>query len=605
LLFNSSGLKIPVDSMTRLKFMAGSFQKILGAGMSIAVAACFVFWQTPVRAANQPQTFCNPLDLAYRFQLQPPSRREAADPTLVRFKGEYWLFASKSGGYWHSSDLAHWKFVKPTGLPLEDYAPTVDVLNGRMIFTAFGTPGIYSTDDPLKGVWFKVADLQGRPDPDIFVDDDGRVYLYFGCDSNGSIQVEELDPQHQFKVIQGPIVCFPSDFADHGWEVAGEDNRGDLHPDGSKQIAPWTEGSWMTKHAGTYYLQYASPGTQFKSYGDGVYTATNPMGPFTYAPYSPFSHKPTGFIGGAGHSSTMEDFDGRYWHIATMSISVRQMFERRLGLFPAGFTSDGQMVCNTYLGDYPQFVPGTQKNPVQNNSPGWMLLSYDKAATASSALENFPVKNAFDENIRTWWSAVSGKPGEWLQVDLGKPCRIEALQINFADQGMTNLGRMENDFYRYYVQTSDDETNWQTCLDRSDNLRDSPHDYSQLDKPVKARYVRLVNVHMPSDGLFSISGFRLFGNGLGKASSRVQGVEAVRNASDPRQVHVSWKPVEGADFYIIRCGIARDRLFDNYQVYKANAFDINSLNIGVSYYFTVDAVNDSGVTKGTRVVFAK
>ncbi len=585
--------------------MANSFQKILGVGIVLIVAG---FGQVEARAASQtdrPQTFCNPLDLAYRFQLQTPSRREAADPTLVRFKGEYWLFASKSGGYWHSSDMAHWKFVEPTGLPLEDYAPTVDVLNGRMIFTAFGTSAIYSTDDPEKGVWFKVANLSGRGDPDLFADDDGRLYLYFGCSDNGSIQVEELDPQHGFKIIKGPIDCFRADFAHHGWEVFGDANRGKPRGDGSLEMAPWIEGSWMTKHAETYYLQYSAPGTQFKTYADGVYTATNPMGPFVYAPYSPFSHKPTGFIGGAGHSSTVEDSDDNYWHITTMPISVRHMFERRLGLFPAGFAPDGQMFCNTYLGDYPQFIPGSKKNPAENNSPGWMLLSYDKPATASSALEKFPIKNAFDEDIRTWWSATSGKSNEWLQVDLGKLCRLEALQINFADQGMTNLGRMENDSYRYYVQISADGKIWQTCLDRSDNLRDAPHDYTQLEKPVTVRYVRLVNVHTPGDGLFSVSGFRLFGNGLGKTPAQLKGIEVVRDASDSRQVHASWQPAKDADFYIIRYGIARDRLFNNYQVYKANHFDINSLNVGTSYYFTVDAVNDSGIARGKNVLFVK
>ncbi|MEI9960318.1 MAG: family 43 glycosylhydrolase [Limisphaerales bacterium] len=188
-----------------------------------------ILGQTTIQAIAQtkrPQTFCNPLDLAYRFQLDSPSRREAADPTLVRFKGEYWLFASKSGGYWHSCDLTHWEFIKPTGLPLEDYAPTVAVINGRMIFTAFNTPAIYSTDDPLKGVWNKVADLKGYPDPALFVDDDGRVYLYFGCSSNGGIQVVELDPQHEFQVVRGPLTCLSADYAHHGWEVAGDENRG-------------------------------------------------------------------------------------------------------------------------------------------------------------------------------------------------------------------------------------------------------------------------------------------------------------------------------------------------------------------------------------------
>ena len=65
-----------------------------------------------LRAASaRNATLCNPLDLPYRFQPEPPSRREAADPTVVFYQGEYWLFASKSGGYWHSADFIHWTLV--------------------------------------------------------------------------------------------------------------------------------------------------------------------------------------------------------------------------------------------------------------------------------------------------------------------------------------------------------------------------------------------------------------------------------------------------------------------------------------------------------------
>lgn len=556
--------------------------------------------------ARHPATFCNPLDLDYRFCLDAPSRREAADPTLVRFKGEYWLFASKSGGYWHSSDLVHWKLIEPTGLPIEDYAPTVVAIDGRMFYTAFNTRAIFSTDDPLRGQWTKVADrLPNYPDPDLFLDDDGRLYIYFGCSNNGPIRVAELDPRDHFKVLRGPEVCFPSDYAHHGFEVSGEENRGMPGRNGGRQMAPWTEGAWMTKHAGVYYLQYSAPGTQFKTYADGVYTSTNPMGPFVYAPYSPFSHKPTGFIGGAGHSSTLDDGRGLYWHISTMSISVRHMFERRLGLFPLGFTRDGQMFCNTYLGDYPQFVPGVRKDPATGNSPGWMLLSYAKPATASSTLQSFPVKNAFDEDIRTWWSAVTGGTGEWLRVDLGKVCRIEAIQVNFADQGSTNLGRLRGHGYHYYIEASKDGKSWSTIVDRRDEGRDAPQDYTQLDEPVMARELRLVNVRSPAGGLFSVSGFRIFGNGPGEPPGPVEGVKAARDVTDARCLRVSWMPDEAADFYIIRYGVKPDRLFNNYQVYGTNRFDINSLNTGTSYYLTVDAVNDSGVSKGTHVLEVK
>ena len=52
-----------------------------------------------------PQTFCNPLNLNYRFMVDAVDAREAADPVIVLFKDDYYLFASRSGGYWTSPDL--------------------------------------------------------------------------------------------------------------------------------------------------------------------------------------------------------------------------------------------------------------------------------------------------------------------------------------------------------------------------------------------------------------------------------------------------------------------------------------------------------------------
>ena len=76
-------------------------------------------------AAAAATTFCNPININYRFSKIKPSHREAADPTMVVHNGTYWLFASKSGGYWHSTDMNDWTLVVPTGLPIEDYAPMV------------------------------------------------------------------------------------------------------------------------------------------------------------------------------------------------------------------------------------------------------------------------------------------------------------------------------------------------------------------------------------------------------------------------------------------------------------------------------------------------
>ena len=58
----------------------------------------------------------------------------------------------------------------------------------------------------------------------------------------------------------------------HGWERFGMNN------DDEVTLAPFTEGAYMTKHDGKYYLQYGAPGTEFKVYADGVYVSDNPAG---------------------------------------------------------------------------------------------------------------------------------------------------------------------------------------------------------------------------------------------------------------------------------------------------------------------------------------
>ena len=52
----------------------------------------------------KPETFCNPINVDYMIQKDHEKGwyREAADPVALYFKGNYYLFASKSGGYWVS-----------------------------------------------------------------------------------------------------------------------------------------------------------------------------------------------------------------------------------------------------------------------------------------------------------------------------------------------------------------------------------------------------------------------------------------------------------------------------------------------------------------------
>lgn len=65
------------------------------------------------RVAATPKTFCNPVNIDYRFMKINGGEgiREAADPVVVSYKDKYYLFASKSSGYWCSDDFTDWKHV--------------------------------------------------------------------------------------------------------------------------------------------------------------------------------------------------------------------------------------------------------------------------------------------------------------------------------------------------------------------------------------------------------------------------------------------------------------------------------------------------------------
>lgn len=560
---------------------------------------------------SRPATYANPIDLNYRFALRDhnfsngKSAREAADPSIVAHRGTYWLFVSKSGGYWHSRDLLNWTFVKPARFPVEEYAPSVEVVDGTFVLTTSGGKAVHTTTDPAKGVWRKVAELPELFDPDLYRDDDGKLYLYSGSSPDKPILGVELDRKtFAPKGSHVPLIAGLEPLK-RGWEAYRP-----YHSDEELRTTPkkpWMEAPWMTRHRGLYYLQYAAPGTELSNYADGVYVARSPLGPFSYADYSPVSYKPTGFITSAGHSSTVDGPRGSMWRLTTMLVGVHYGFERRLGLFPTGFVKSlkgpDQLVTNTYLGDYPQLAPGVAKDPLRDNLAGWMLQTLRKPAAASSTLSTGnEAEKAFDEDIKTWWAAATGNPGEWLQVDMGKKVRIDAVQVNFADAKSTVYGSLQ-DAYRYVIDVSDDGKAWRPLVDRSKNKRDAPHDYIQLDAPAFARYARITNVHTPGGAVFSLSGFRVFGSGLGALPQTVARPTVARNQTR-RFAEVSWKPVEGADFYIVRYGTRPDLLTLSHQVYEGTRVKLTGLNVSPAYYFMVDAVNDSGIAKGVHVAKA-
>lgn len=542
-------------------------------------------------AAKSQQTFCNPLNISYRFTLDKPSRRAAADPVIVLYKDNYYLFATASGGYWYSKDLLNWNFVTTKDLPFEKDAPAAAVINGSLYYLPLNSHLIYKATDPISGKWEVYTDSfpLSIGDPDLFQDTDGKVYLYFGVTNNGYLYAIELNANKKLDTIGNPVKVLRGDPATRGWERPGDYN--------TSTDRPWTEAPWMTKHNGKYYYQYSAPGTQYKSYADGYFVSDKPLGPFTYSQTSPFSAKPEGFIDGAGHAATFMDKYGNYWRVITMVISVKHIFERRLGLIPVTFDKDDNMVAHTEFADYPMVMPDHKIKDVSELFPGWMMLSYKKTAKASSSLDANPPSLAVDEEIRDYWSAKTGDKGEWLSVDLGSIPTVHAIQLNFAENNTQLFGREGILAQQYLLEYSNDNKTWKKLVDKTTNEADLTHQYHVFKTPVKARYFKVTNYRVPG-GTFAISGFRVFGTGTGKKPGKVTSFDVVRDVNDTRNVSLSWKKQPDATGYNIRFGIQKDKLNRVYQVYGDTEVTIRSLNKDQKYWFAIDSFGENGVTKG-------
>jgi len=232
------------------------------------------------------------------------------------------------------------------------------------------------------------------------------------------------------------------------------------------------------------------------------------------------------------------------------------------------------------------------------------LLSYNKPVEVSSELPNHPKSFAANEDIRTFWSAQTGNKGEWLTIDLQNECTVNAIQINYAENETNLFGRNTDIYYQYLLQYSSDNKTWKTLADKSKSKTDVPHDYIELSTPVKARYIRLTNYKVPG-GTFAIAGLRIFGNGGGKVPSIVKNLSMERSETDRCIVKLNWDKTPDATGYTIRYGNQRDKLYQNYQVFGDDTLIIRSLNGLQKYYFTIDAFNENGITKGENIIELK
>ena len=570
--------------------------------------------------------YCNPLNLTYKYQLMKQNGhirayREAADASVVVFNNKYYMFPSMSGGFFTSMNLVEWEFHSfLQKMPVLDYAPDVRVINGYLYFCASRNRdncSFYRTKDPENELFEELPGVFPFWDPNMFQDEDGRVYFYWGCSSKKPIYGVEMDPETMHPVTE-PIELIHSVPAENGFERPCEDHRWSTNP----EIRPYLEGAWMTKYKDTYYLQYAIPGTEFNIYADGVYQSQNPLGPFERAENNPYSYQPGGFINGAGHGSTMQDLSGNWWHVSTGRVSANSPYERRVCMWKAGFDEDGELFCDQRFGDWPICV---EKEAWEN--PEWMLISYGKKVTASSGRMAGAVT---DENIRTWWKADEDQDKNWIEVDLEKSYDVRAIQINFADdviyvddnvqiENTASLGNLsvneKNEkgicfqkvgpdfraleervaYTRWYLEGSADGEHYFVIEDKSQAQTDWSHDFLVREDGIRCRYLKLTILEVPYKVSPCISGLRVWGKTEGKCPEKIERIQTLWKS--PLDLEVCWNDVSAVG-YVVCWGYEPSKLYHSRMVYGKTETEIGAIIKNKLLYVRIDAFNECGVTKG-------
>lgn len=227
---------------------------------------------------------------------------QAADPGVLYYRGTYYLYCTCApvGYYVHTSkDLVHWKnegycIESAWGLDRWYWAPEVVERNGKfhIIMSVDEHIGIATADSPLgpfipQPNWIFPKSIDGH----IFLDDDGRAYMYYVSWREGKeygIYVMELNDDMTPKYETEKMVLKP--------ETAWETSEGRI-----------TEGPFILKHKGLYYLTFSAPGYTSYNYGIGYAVSDSPFGEFKRYGENPVLAYTSVFHGPGHHSFTTNE----------------------------------------------------------------------------------------------------------------------------------------------------------------------------------------------------------------------------------------------------------------------------------------------------------
>lgn len=274
---------------------------------------------------------------------------DCADPYILFHNGTYYLYgtggANRGIRVYQSDNLAEWtKAVGVTGgFALDSsnvwgnkgfWAPEVYFLNGKfvMFYTVESRIAIAESDSPL-GPFIQKVKKPLHPDvpeidPHLFIDDDGRKYLFFVRFTGGNeIWAAEMKDDLSGIKEETLVKCFG---VTEGWEKTE-----------SEPVARVAEGPFMLKHKGIYYLFYSANHYQSKDYAVGYAISGSPLGPFQKYAGNPVLVGDGKNIFGTGHHSFFNAASGQMYIVYHSHKSGESVQPRTTCLDRCGFERDG------------------------------------------------------------------------------------------------------------------------------------------------------------------------------------------------------------------------------------------------------------------------
>lgn len=274
-----------------------------------------------------------------------------ADPDILYYDGYYYVYGTGDGYYVRkSADLVNWETVGAS-LPGSAWgssnrgsmwAPDVEYIDGKfyMAVTVDEGLGIAVADKPegpfvCKNKIFNGLSDYRAIDGNIFVDDDGKIYMYYTSWEGRNTTKRYGIYGMELKLNNGTLepvwnteknIFYPSE----AWE--NTENLGGI-----------VEAPFMMKKDGTYFLVYTGSHFQSKQYAVGYATSSNPLTGFVKYANNPILVQPDG-LNGTGHCSIVSAPSGKMGIIYHYHDAVQSYNYRWIKMAPIHFVKEG----NTY-----------------------------------------------------------------------------------------------------------------------------------------------------------------------------------------------------------------------------------------------------------------